>query len=574
MEKRKKKGKGKAKDHSSNMDGVQDGPKQNSNGDFITGYMTNEIFLEWLQRFQLSIVSENPKRKILLLMDNAGCHTKAIKGNAHLFENIQVVFLPPNSTSVTQPLDAGIMAVFKMRYRQIIGDKTILLRVRNDLDKSGSRRRAKNPWNIKVSNLEAWNSIVRAWGYVKPESIRNCFRHVPILCDRQKELLSEYNGATETEAIDPCVHEAVVSRRDIDDMIEKQDEGSNVEDSLDIPCEHETAVSPRDPIENQDEESNIENQDEESNIENQDEESNIEGSLEIPFQYVHPVLTPRPTDPAAIPREKRSVWTYNELARSQLYNNARMPMVRQANEVLETAYHLRVRAAKVFGIPAEQIDGPQYSLRRIPQLDDQRANISDIERDRATTLAGILDGSPFLCELVKEHTTDGTFMSYFKAEPAGTVILGHEWLASDSDTSDDDYSASSDDSTSVDGVDGTVEDDLEPEEEPSDPHDVSMEDVSDMHNILMHAAQIIPKEYSDLKERLETVADASLGLDFFDADEKYVSQFEEEERKKKDLHQQRLIHDAEIKSKYPQVKFPVMVLGTAECSEESIEMET
>ncbi|KAG0200382.1 hypothetical protein BGX31_004062, partial [Mortierella sp. GBA43] len=150
------------------------------------------------------------------------------------------------------------MAEFKMRYRQIIGDKTILLRLRNDQDKNRSRRRAKNPWNLKVSNLEAWNSIVRAWGYVKPvkpESIRNCFHYVPVLFDRQKDLLSEYTGATETEAIDPCVHEAVLPPRELSDSIE----------------------------ENQEEGSNIENQDEESSIENQDEEPNIEGSLKMPF---------------------------------------------------------------------------------------------------------------------------------------------------------------------------------------------------------------------------------------------------------------------------------------------------
>ncbi|KAI8363677.1 hypothetical protein B0O80DRAFT_19153 [Mortierella sp. GBAus27b] len=159
-------------------------------------------------------------------------------------------------------------------------------------------------------------------------------------------------------------------------------------------------------------------------------------------------------------------------------------------------------------------------------------------------------------------------MSFFKAAPAGTTILGHEWFPRDIDTSDDDYSANSEDSSSLDDMDCTA-DELESEDE-ADQHDVSMEDISEVHSVLMHAAQIIPEEYPDLKERLEAVADASLGPDFFDADDTYISQFEEQ-RKKEDRHHQRLIHDARIKTMYPEVKFPVMVLGTAECLEGGME---
>lgn len=134
-------------------------------------------------------------------------------------------------------------------------------------------------------------------------------------------------------------------------------------------------------------------------------------------------------------------------------------------------------------------------------------------------------------------------MSFFKAAPAGTTILGHEWFPRDIDTSDDDYSANSEDSSSLDDMDCTA-DELESEDE--------------------------AEEYPDLKERLEAVADASLGPDFFDADDTYISQFEEQ-RKKEDRHHQRLIHDARIKTMYPEVKFPVMVLGTAECLEGGME---
>jgi hypothetical protein len=53
-------------------------------------------------------------RKVLLLIDNAPSH----KWHTDDFPNLEIVALPPNTTSKLQPLDAGIIASFKSQVRK------------------------------------------------------------------------------------------------------------------------------------------------------------------------------------------------------------------------------------------------------------------------------------------------------------------------------------------------------------------------------------------------------------------------------------------------------------------------
>ena len=50
-----------------------------------------------------------------MILDNATCHPKSIIDS---FLQIKIIFLPKNSISRLQPLDAGIIQNFKVKYRK------------------------------------------------------------------------------------------------------------------------------------------------------------------------------------------------------------------------------------------------------------------------------------------------------------------------------------------------------------------------------------------------------------------------------------------------------------------------
>lgn len=78
-------------------------------------WVTTAVFTDWFHKFFTPEVEKYMKQKelnfkILLIIDNA-------PGHPHLdHPNIKVVFLPPNTTNLIQPLDQGIIATFKKYY--------------------------------------------------------------------------------------------------------------------------------------------------------------------------------------------------------------------------------------------------------------------------------------------------------------------------------------------------------------------------------------------------------------------------------------------------------------------------
>ena len=119
-------------------------------------WMTSIFFEEWLNEWNAELSKVG--RKIALVLDNAPCHPKLT------LSNIELVFLPPNTTSHLQPLDQGIIANFKVKYRTMYTTKHLCPAVHT----------GKQPGKLPM--YEALQFCKAAWGMVTPRTISRCFR--------------------------------------------------------------------------------------------------------------------------------------------------------------------------------------------------------------------------------------------------------------------------------------------------------------------------------------------------------------------------------------------------------------
>ena len=73
-------------------------------------WMDSKIFEDWVRKIDRKIYTDG--RKIALIIDNCPAHPPVSD-----LTNIQLIFLPPNTTSVLQPMDQGVIRSLKTHYR-------------------------------------------------------------------------------------------------------------------------------------------------------------------------------------------------------------------------------------------------------------------------------------------------------------------------------------------------------------------------------------------------------------------------------------------------------------------------
>ena len=186
-------------------------------------WMTSTIFEEWLIALDKEMVKK--KRKICLLMDNCSAHNvKDLK-----LEAVEIVFLPPNTTSAVQPLDQGIIRNLKHFYR-----KRSLQKIISAIDNDDGATAGTVAKSINV--LDAVNFIAAAWSNVTPETIQNCFFR-GLTQDVGDELFIGFEPEDVPSSMDISTYKSYV---DIDDGIPTSGDPTDAEICEDIKAEAAT----------------------------------------------------------------------------------------------------------------------------------------------------------------------------------------------------------------------------------------------------------------------------------------------------------------------------------------------
>ena len=103
-------------------------------------------------------------RRVLLFLGNAPCHPETIQQSLSF---IKLVFLPKNTTSKLQPVDAGIIRNLKAKYR-----KRLIKHVVSLLD--GENTASAIIKSVTVLDAIRWLKL--SWDEVNENTIRNCFQ--------------------------------------------------------------------------------------------------------------------------------------------------------------------------------------------------------------------------------------------------------------------------------------------------------------------------------------------------------------------------------------------------------------
>lgn len=130
--------------------------------------MTEDYFNEWFNWFFIPdlfkyLDSLGLPRKALVILDNAPVHGRYVNED---WPQVELMFLPPNVTSVCQPMDQCPIKSFKSHYLRILMQKVI------ESDDNGIDMKSFfNSFKID----QAMDLAAEAWNLVTPNTIINSF---------------------------------------------------------------------------------------------------------------------------------------------------------------------------------------------------------------------------------------------------------------------------------------------------------------------------------------------------------------------------------------------------------------
>ena len=179
--------------------------------------MMNVIWSTWLRKWDRRLRCEG--RKIALVIDNCSAHA-----DVEDITNIHVVKLPPNTMSIIQPCDLGIIHALKAHCRF-----ELRARIIDEIDAGHEATASQIAKRLSV--LDALHMMAGAWAKVSEATIRNCWRKAKF---ESNELALE---------ADPTIPTPEGMTRDIFDSWIEMDNDAPVSSELTVEEEEEEFMS-------------------------------------------------------------------------------------------------------------------------------------------------------------------------------------------------------------------------------------------------------------------------------------------------------------------------------------------
>ncbi len=188
-------------------------------------WMNLMTFKSWLEMLNMKIKSEN--RKILLILDNAPVHPIEVE-----YSNIELLYLPPNTTSLIQPCDQGIIKTFKTHYKRMLSSKIIF-----ELDNTENKKLDYSELIKKITIYDAMCFIHCAWNKVSKETVINCFEKalknagIKHFCEPNQNTISyEQVESSECLPYDPIITEN--DEAFIESLLNKEENNKDTIDAI------------------------------------------------------------------------------------------------------------------------------------------------------------------------------------------------------------------------------------------------------------------------------------------------------------------------------------------------------
>jgi hypothetical protein len=129
-------------------------------------WMTSTIFNSVVKIIDRAAGHQHNGKKSVLLLDNASSHN-----HPPPLANLEIIFLPPNTTSKLQPLDAGIIAAFKKRFRSRQYANAAL---------NFKNHQREKLFKLDILTAMKWSTSIMQYE-ITSTTIKNCFKTTTLL---------------------------------------------------------------------------------------------------------------------------------------------------------------------------------------------------------------------------------------------------------------------------------------------------------------------------------------------------------------------------------------------------------